>query len=70
MPIQPKNNVLEYEKYFSNELSNFVENTVHDVVVETNVNSITPPVFFSGILSDEECMAYKVLNGYLTTYEI
>lgn len=70
MPIQPKNNALEYEKYFSNELSNFVENTVHDIVVETNVSSITPPVFFSGILSDEECMAYKVLNGYLTTYEI
>lgn len=70
MPIQPKNNALEYEKYFSNELSNFVENTVHDIVVEANVNSITPPVFFSGILSDEECMAYKVLNGYLTTYEI
>lgn len=71
MPItQPKNNSLEYEKYFSNELSNFMESTVHDIVVEINANSITPPVVFSGILSDEECMAYKVLNGYLTTYEI
>jgi ATP-dependent Clp protease ATP-binding subunit ClpC len=71
MPItQPKNNVLGYEKYFSNELNNFIENTIHSVVVDINVNSITPPVFFSGILTDEECMAYKVLNGYLTTYEI
>lgn len=71
MPItQPKNNATDYEKYFSNELNNFVKNTVHSVVIDTNVYSITPPVFFSGILSDEECMAYKVLNGYLTTYEI
>lgn len=71
MPIQPIKNVSNYEKKFSNEIRNLLNNTIQDIARETIPSSyITPEFFFLGALNNSDCMLYKVLNGYLTSIKI
>ena len=71
MSKQPIKNSSNYEKFFSNEIKNLLDDTVQEIAREVlPVSSITPEVFFLGALGNKDSMMYKVLNGFLTTIKI
>lgn len=71
MSVQPIKNSIDYEKYFSNELTSLLNGAVQEVARETLPSLyITPEIFFVGALGYPDCMMYKILNSYWTTYTI
>lgn len=71
MPIQPKKSVLDYEKFFSNEIKDFISNTIYDGILTTlNITAITPLEFIIGILGNKDCIGYKVINSKLSSKKI
>lgn len=67
---QPVNSKNDIEKYFSNELKNIFERIWDGVLEETGMPSINTDVFLYYVLSEQNCILYKAVNGFLNSYDI
>lgn len=67
---QPIKNIVNYEKYFSKELTDLLTYIKEDLIKTFPIASIPMEMFFAAALSMQECMLYKVVNSYLNTFSI
>lgn len=67
---QPIKNIVNYEKYFSKELTDLLTYIKEDLIKTFPIASIPTEMFFAAALSMQECMLYKVVNSYLNTFSI
>lgn len=67
---QPIKNIVNYEKYFSKELTDLLTYIKEDLVKTFPIASIPLEMFFAAALSMQDSMLYKVVNSYLNTFSI
>ncbi len=67
---QPIKNTVNYEKYFSKELTDLLTYIKNDFLTSYPMSSITTEAFFAAALSQQDTMLYKVVNSYLNTFSI
>ena len=67
---QPIKNIVNYEKYFSKELTDLLTYIKEDLIKTFPIASIPMEMFFAAALSIQDSMLYKVVNSYLNTYSI
>lgn len=67
---QPIKNIVNYEKFFSKELSDLLTYIKNDFLASYPMSSITTEAFFAAALSQQDTMLYKVVNSYLNTFSI
>lgn len=67
---QPIKNIVNYEKYFSKELTDLLTYIKEDLIKTFPITSIPMEMFFAAALSIQDSMLYKVVNSYLNTFSI
>lgn len=67
---QPIKNIVNYEKYFSKELTDLLTYIKEDLIKTFPIASIPMEMFFAAALSMQDSMLYKVVNSYLNTFSI
>ena len=67
---QPIKNIVNYEKYFSKELTDLLTYIKEDLIKTFPIVSIPMEMFFAAALSMQDSMLYKVVNSYLNTFSI
>lgn len=67
---QPIKNIVNYEKYFSKELTDLLTYIKEDLIKTFPIASIPMEMFFAAALSIQDSMLYKVVNSYLNTFSI
>lgn len=67
---QPIKNIVNYEKYFSKELTDLLTYIKEDLIKTFPIVSIPMEMFFAAALSIQDSMLYKVVNSYLNTFSI
>lgn len=67
---QPIKNIVNYEKYFSKELTDLLTYIKEDLIKTFPIASIPLEMFFAAALSMQDSMLYKVVNSYLNTFSI
>lgn len=67
---QPIKNIVNYEKYFSKELTDLLTYVKEDLIKTFPIASIPMEMFFAAALSMQDSMLYKVVNSYLNTFSI
>lgn len=67
---QPIKNIVNYEKYFSKELTDLLTYIKEDLIKTFPIASIPMEMFFAAALSIQNSMLYKVVNSYLNTFSI
>lgn len=67
---QPIKNIVNYEKYFSKELTDLLTYIKEDLIKTFPITSIPMEMFFAAALSMQDSMLYKVVNSYLNTFSI
>ena len=63
-------NIVNYEKYFSKELTDLLTYIKEDLIKTFPIASIPMEMFFAAALSMQDSMLYKVVNSYLNTFSI
>lgn len=67
---QPIKNIVNYEKYFSKELTDLLTYIKEDLIKTFPIATIPMEMFFAAALSMQDSMLYKVINSYLNTFSI
>ena len=67
---QPIKNIVNYEKFFSKELTDLLTYIKEDLFKTFPIATIPTEMFFAAALSLQETMLYKVVNSYLNTFSI
>lgn len=67
---QPIKNIVNYEKYFSKELTDLLTYIKEDMIKTFPIATIPMEMFFAAALSIQDSMLYKVVNSYLNTFSI
>ena len=67
---QPIKNIVNYEKYFSKELTDLLTYIKEDLFKTFPIATIPTEMFFAAALSIQDSMLYKVVNSYLNTFSI
>ena len=67
---QPIKNIVNYEKYFSKELTDLLTYIKEDLIKTFPIATIPMEMFFAAALSMQDSMLYKVVNSYLNTFSI
>jgi len=67
MGQQPIKNIVNYEKYFSKELTDLLTYINEDYLQTFPMNEITTEMFFSAAFSVDNCMLYKLFDTFLNS---
>lgn len=67
---QPISGKIDFEKYFSNELTNIFNHIWNNVIDEVNMGDINSDLFLYYTLSEPDCMLFKAVNSFLNTFDI
>ena len=67
---QPIKNIVNYEKYFSKELTDLLTYIKEDMLKTLPMTGIPTEMFFAAALSIQDTILYKVINSYLNTFSI
>jgi ATP-dependent Clp protease ATP-binding subunit ClpA len=67
---QPIKNIVNYEKYFSKELTDLLTYIKDDMLKTLPMTGIPTEMFFAAALSIQDTILYKVINSYLNTFSI
>lgn len=64
---QPIRNILDFDKVFSNEMNNIINDINEHVLPNNPMSEITCEMFFMACLEDMDTMLYKTINGFLNS---
>jgi ATP-dependent Clp protease ATP-binding subunit ClpC len=68
--MQPIKSTIDYEKLFSNELNNLLSNMKSSFLEEIPVEEISTEYFITYALSIHDCLLYKAVNSFCSSYSI
>lgn len=67
---QPIKNIVNYEKYFSTELTDLLTYIKTDFIKTFPMNNISIEMFFAAALLQKDTMLYRVINTFLNSFSI